>query len=131
MSDEHVARCHQAMAAIGLALEGKSFIGPKCEEMRAAIVEIANHLRDYCKIRSTMATGGSAFFASVGASKLKVIIVSTGAEGYPAKFIPKTERGRRLAALRATIVTNGTPLLNIGQVNEELAQGRRHGYCAG
>jgi hypothetical protein len=39
---------------------------------------------------------------------------------------PRTERGRRLLALRQRIVAAGTNLVNVDQINDELSVGRRH-----
>ena len=43
---------------------------------------------------------------------------------------PRTQLGRRLAALRAEIVASGTPLLGDGELEEEIAE-RRGGYYQG
>ena len=38
---------------------------------------------------------------------------------------PRTERGRRLMALRERIVADGTRLLDLDEINQELVGGRR------
>lgn len=38
---------------------------------------------------------------------------------------PRTERGRRFMALRERIVASGTRLLDLDEINQELAGGRR------
>lgn len=40
-------------------------------------------------------------------------------------WTPRTERGRRLLALRERIIASGTPLLDLDEINQELAGGRR------
>jgi len=41
-----------------------------------------------------------------------------------APFTPRTELGRRLAAIRAEILTSGTPLLSPADLERELAEAR-------
>lgn len=40
---------------------------------------------------------------------------------------PRTERGRRLMALRERVVASGVRLLDLDEINQELAGGRRQG----
>lgn len=41
-----------------------------------------------------------------------------------APFTPRTELGKRLAALRAEILASGTPLLSSADLEKELAEAR-------